>query len=241
MMPPTKTDPQSHSSKEIDKRRKKFCCQSGELPQKSSDNGLSTPSYTPQLVAFGPASVHPAGNRLGTDLITPTQFAPTSPRYPSLLSENPQSRSGKAIGHILMRKKSSPVKKDKKKAKENRDSHPLNLPPDELRSLSAAMAAQEGARDLMDIDSNVPDLSQNVESPASPVSTAPGAFPEIVNSIVNGVNGDHEDEKSPTPPPHRVQTMEKPPVDAEVAKAAGNKFFKAKDYSRAIVEYSKGG
>jgi DnaJ homolog subfamily C member 7 len=139
-----------------------------------------------------------------------------------------------------MKKKSSSSKKDKKKEKENRDSHPLNLPPDELRRLSAAMAAQEGARDSMDLD-NIGSLSsQNLESPGASAKTAPGAFPANANGPINGVNGDHEDEKSPTPPPHRVQIVEKPVVDAEAAKAAGNKFFKAKDYPRAIAEYTKG-
>lgn len=139
-----------------------------------------------------------------------------------------------------MKKKSSPVKKDKKKEKDNRDSHPLNLPPDELRRLSAAMAAQEGARNSMDTDSNEPVSSQDAESPATPLKTAPGGFPENVNGTLNGVNWDYGDEKSPTPPPHRVPMAETPKIDAEAAKAAGNKFFKAKDYPRAIAEYTKG-
>lgn len=139
-----------------------------------------------------------------------------------------------------MRKKSSPSKKDRKKEKDNRDSHPLNLPPEELRRLSAAMAAQEGARNPIDVDSNGPVSSQHAESPATPLKTAPGGFPENAHGTVNGVNGDRGDEKSPTPPPHRVPMAEKSTVDAEAAKAAGNKFFKAKDYSRAITEYTKG-
>jgi hypothetical protein len=32
----------------------------------------------------------------------------------------------------------------------------------------------------------------------------------------------------------------KPPVDAEACKTSGNKFFKAKDYDKAVKEYSKG-
>jgi DnaJ homolog subfamily C member 7 len=139
-----------------------------------------------------------------------------------------------------MKKKSSSSKKDKKKEKENRDSHPLNLPPDELRRLSAAMAAQEGARDSMDLDNIAAFSANNAESPGAPSQPAPGAFPPNADDAMNLVNGDHEDEKSPTPPPHRVQVIEKPFVDAEAAKAAGNKFFKAKDYSRAIMEYTKG-
>jgi DnaJ homolog subfamily C member 7 len=139
-----------------------------------------------------------------------------------------------------MKKKSSSSKKDKKKEKENRDSHPLNLPPDELRRLSAAMAAQDGARDSMDLDINGSLPAQNLESSSASSKPAPGAFPSNADDALNAVNGDHEDEKSPTPPPHRVQIVEKPVVDAEAAKAAGNKFFKAKDYSRAITEYTKG-
>jgi DnaJ homolog subfamily C member 7 len=139
-----------------------------------------------------------------------------------------------------MRKKSSPLKKDKRKEKDNRDSHPLNLPPDELRRLYAAMAAQEGARSSMDVDSNVQVSSPSAESPTTPLKVAPGAFPDNANGTLNGVNGDRGDEKSPTPPPHRVPMPEKPTIDAEAAKAAGNKFFKAKDYSRAIAEYTKG-
>ncbi|KAF1986816.1 TPR-like protein [Aulographum hederae CBS 113979] len=52
------------------------------------------------------------------------------------------------------------------------------------------------------------------------------------------------DEAGPAPPPHRVPTspppvQEPPAVDPEACKTAGNKFFKAKDYNRAIQEYSK--
>ncbi len=188
-----------------------------------------------QYLASHPAHSRPAGNRLNSEpVLNPIQNDSSS---------NPgfHSRSESAIGRSHMRKKSSPLKKDKKKDKDNRDSHPLNLPPDELRRLSAAMAAQEGARgDFMDLDSNGPFPSQETESPGTPVGTAPGAFPENANGTANGVNGDHGNEKSPTPPPHRVPIAEKPPIDAEAAKAAGNKFFKAKDYSRAIAEYTKG-
>lgn len=73
-------------------------------------------------------------------------------------------------------------------------------------------------------------------SPLEP--STPGSFP-----TANGTNGNMS-EQSPTPPPHRVLTSPIPPpkpaVDAEACKAAGNKFFKAKDYERAITEYTKG-
>ena len=74
----------------------------------------------------------------------------------------------------------------------------------------------------------------------------PGAFPgSAATASTNGVNGDgskavdSSDGEGPAPPPHRTPT---PPVkvDAEACKAAGNKFYKAGEYGRAIEEYSKG-
>ena len=50
-------------------------------------------------------------------------------------------------------------------------------------------------------------------------------------------NGD----KSPTPPPHKASsTPPKPAYDPEECKALGNKYFKAKDYTKAVQEYTKG-
>ena len=66
----------------------------------------------------------------------------------------------------------------------------------------------------MDVDSNDPRLS----------------------SSANGVNGTHA-EKSPTPPPHRSNGTT---AEADSFKLAGNKFFKDRNYARAIEEFSKG-
>jgi len=139
-----------------------------------------------------------------------------------------------------MQKSKSPKKQDRKKTKKDPDSHPLNLPPDELRRLSAAMAKDQARQSMsMDVDSKPEaDMTDETSQPAAPSQSAPGAFPDNTNGDTNGVNGHDEDEKSPTPPPHRVQPT--PKVDPEACKAAGNKFFKAKDYERAIAEYSKG-
>ena len=79
----------------------------------------------------------------------------------------------------------------------------------------------------------------------------PGAFQEL-----NG--GTYEDRTNsdtiPIPPPHGSKITSSPPpqpaqpsqpaqptVDAEACKALGNKYFIAKDYSKAIKEYTKGG
>jgi DnaJ homolog subfamily C member 7 len=121
----------------------------------------------------------------------------------------------------------SPKKSDKKKSKPaDPDSHPLNsyFP-------SAAMSGEDARATPMDVDGDAPAVNGNSQPP-TPSHDAPGAFP-------SDVNGDHDrEDRSPTPPPHKVQPA--PKVDPEACKAAGNKFFKAKDYDRAIQEYSKG-
>lgn len=110
------------------------------------------------------------------------------------------------------------------KRKKDQDTHPLNLPPEERNRLARMAAAAERPPTPMDIDS----------SPSS----APGAFP-----MSNGVDGDKEND-SPRPPPHRSSTGGSMKVedagDAEASKAAGNKFFKAKQFDKAIAEYTKG-
>ena len=101
------------------------------------------------------------------------------------------------------------------------------------------------AMSAMDVDSSSP-------APSSPATEVPGGF-----SKTNGTNGNHE--ARPAPPPHRYTKSpppssanyaatseaatvpaEMPTIDAEEYKAAGNKFFKIKDYPAAIKEYSKG-
>lgn len=130
----------------------------------------------------------------------------------------------------------------------DRSSHPLNLPPHELRRLSALSAMSDPSTPM--------EMDQDEEGPASslPSSPPPAMSPGPVSGAngVNGVNGLNDDD-SPIPPPHKVPTSPppqpqpppppppKPTVDAEACKAAGNKFFKAKDYAKAIKEYSKGG
>ena len=110
------------------------------------------------------------------------------------------------------------------------NSHPLNLPPDELRRLSAGgMSAMNEPPEPMDLDQDGPIST----APSSPPQVTPGSFP-----TTNGVNGD----ASPEPPPHkpaRSPSPQRPAVDPEAAKAAGNKHFKAKQYDQAIKEYTK--
>lgn len=150
-----------------------------------------------------------------------------------------------------MRKSKSPKKHDKDRDKEKRKSkhdpntHPLNLPPDQLRQLfTAQMARQEAEanRSSMSMDRDTPDASEQnfvngSSPPVTPSKEAPGAFPEHPSDHSTNGTSNASDERSPTPPPHRVTPQK---VDPEACKASGNKFFKARDYERAIAEYTKG-
>ena len=88
----------------------------------------------------------------------------------------------------------------------------------------------------MDVESSGPD----VKSSPAPARTAsyfgqPSGGPAGEDSP-NGVS-------SPVPPPHGEKPTSSPPskpsVDAEACKALGNKYFVAKDYTRAVQEYTK--
>jgi DnaJ family protein C protein 7 len=162
----------------------------------------------------------------------------------------PSSPDKKAHQRVKDKEKRSNSYSSKRSSKYDRDSHPLNLPPEELRRLSTSAMSQMSDQPTpqpMDIDRE----ATASPAPSSPTtSQAPGGFPKT-----NGVNGD---DARPAPPPHRYTTSPPPPsanyaktpeaasspvqaptIDAEEYKAAGNKFFKIKDYPAAIKEYSR--
>jgi DnaJ family protein C protein 7 len=93
----------------------------------------------------------------------------------------------------------------------------------------------------MDIDSEVPN-----GAPSSPSTqqTVPGAFDAPkVNGRRDSTNGEAQ---GPVPPPHKSTPSSPAPApvptaeDAEAFKTAGNKYYKAKEYKKAIEEYTKG-
>ena len=119
------------------------------------------------------------------------------------------------------------------------ETHPLNLPPEEIRRLSALSAMSSAAAQQ---ENGVDRDGYGDPMETTPAPEDPPTMPEV-----NGVNGEqqHEGEAGPVPPPHRTPTSpspqpEMPKVDAEACKAAGNKFYKAGQYEKAIEEYSKG-
>ncbi|KAF2395540.1 TPR-like protein [Trichodelitschia bisporula] len=134
-------------------------------------------------------------------------------------------------------------------ARFDRHSHPLNLPPEELRRLSQAAMSEAKNGDRMDIDR---DFTPPVQPSASPANMAAPPPPPAGFQRMNA-----DEEVAPRPPPHRVPTSPAPvpakpksapapppapptpTVDAEAYKAAGNKFFKNREYDKAIKEYTK--
>jgi DnaJ family protein C protein 7 len=125
----------------------------------------------------------------------------------------------------------------RRRSSDSRNSHPLNLPPEELRRLSALRSAN--------MASPKEEISEPMQESTPAPQQAPGAFPQP-----NG-NGDHTEESGPAPPPHNIKSAsnsppsnsppQSPVVDAQQCKEAGNKFFKAQQYDKAIEEYTKGG
>lgn len=103
------------------------------------------------------------------------------------------------------------------------DIHPLNLPPEERERRRSAMSSdseQDEEMYRMDVDSDTSGTNQHLN----------GADDEQMNG-----------DSSPIPPPHQTPSPPpKPAYDPEVCKATGNKYFKAKDYTRAAQEYTKG-
>ncbi|KAK4507614.1 hypothetical protein PRZ48_001349 [Zasmidium cellare] len=188
---------------------------------------------------------------------TTTPTNEPSPGTPPPLPHSPSSspeKEKKSKGYFVRERsakdaKSKSPRSSKSFSRSNPYEHPLNLPPDELRRLSALSASMSSPRDSRE-EGGVPIHSDPMET--TPAPETPGAFPQS-----NGVNGEHQNdedqENRPTPPPHRTPTSpqpqpeksdkpEKPEIreaEAEAYKAAGNKLYKAGQYGSAIDEYTK--
>jgi DnaJ family protein C protein 7 len=162
-----------------------------------------------------------------------TDATPTLAHRTLSTSSSPVKSHSRVSGTSSSSRRSSTFSKRSSKYDEDPHTHPLNLSPAERHKRMSAMD--------VDRDSSSP-------APSSPAAEVPGGFPKT-----NGTNG-------PAPPPHRytkspppnsgnyaatpeaaTPPAELPTIDAEEYKAAGNKFFKIKDYPAAIKEYSKGG
>ncbi|KAK7740528.1 hypothetical protein SLS53_005371 [Cytospora paraplurivora] len=111
------------------------------------------------------------------------------------------------------------------------------------------MSARESV-DRMDIDP--PSSAATPSSPPQRQATPPAAAAAAAAAAqktggsqtppaTNGSSSPKGDD-APAPPPHKTDPNSPPPTpadEAEIFKNLGNKFFKEKDYRRAIEEYSK--
>lgn len=180
-----------------------------------SSSSSSTPRHSfssknPPL-STPPPTNHPLP-RKSSSRPSHSRTSSTPPPKPSSASRHPPSTSARFSFSSASRSSRSSAGH---RYSHDPNSHPLNLPPDELRRLTAMAAAAD--RSSMDIDSNDPRLNSS-------------------SSATNGVNGS-QNERSPTPPPH---TSSGTPAEADSFKLAGNKFFKDGNFARAIEEFNKG-
>ncbi|KAI9645910.1 hypothetical protein NHQ30_005347 [Ciborinia camelliae] len=139
--------------------------------------------------------------------------------------------------------------------------HPLNLPPDQLRRLSTQVRMSEP----MDLDVDSPSSARNPSPPpatnsqpntqpstpksAEPVpkpSSKPAPKTSPQPSATNGQNVPVDGEGPPPPPPAHKSNPTSPqavapptPEEAEAFKDSGNRYYKVKQYKKAIEEYTK--
>ncbi|KAI1777600.1 hypothetical protein F4818DRAFT_319270 [Hypoxylon cercidicola] len=181
---------------------------------------------------------------------SPVKPSPSSSRSPAKKSTRPaspaqreqtKSRSSRSFPRHSTEQGTS---SSSRRSKIDTNTHPLNLPPDELKRLSAQY--NMGSRssldkmDKMDLDKDTP------APPSSPPPQQQASFtlpvnPPPTNGVKKVANEEEGDGPAPPPPAHRSNPSSPVPTDAEAAeahKADGNKFFKQKDFSRAIAEYT---
>ena len=123
--------------------------------------------------------------------------------------------------------------------------------------------------DIDDDDLSMSDSVTSSIPPSSPSTQVPTGAAKSSEGVANGLNGtaakplevdddsSSEEDEAPLPPPHRVTSMGSaqghqqqqatpppqlsvPPIDPELFKDAGNQHFSAREYSKAIQEYTKG-
>jgi DnaJ family protein C protein 7 len=121
------------------------------------------------------------------------------------------------------------------------DIHPLNLPKEEREVASKRFSAMSMMSDPMEVDS---DVQNGTPTSPQPQVSIPGSFD--APAPAPKTNGSAAQEEPPIPPPHKSNPTSPAapapptPEEAEAFKAAGNKFYKAKEYKKAIEEYTKG-
>ncbi|KAK0763049.1 hypothetical protein N5P37_004032 [Trichoderma harzianum] len=176
---------------------------------------------------------------------SPSVHADPPPAYSSTNSSpSPTKRSSRPVSHHkdakppssrssrLSRHSTDAGYSSRRSSKYDPDTHPLNLPPEEReRKRLSAMSAK------MDVD------PQPVNGAASPQPPKPSSNPSAQKNFAVPIpNGNMSNDEAPAPPPHKSNPSSPVPTpleDAETYKTNGNRFFKEKNYPKAIEQYSK--
>ncbi|KAI6246148.1 DnaJ subfamily C member 7 [Erysiphe necator] len=170
------------------------------------------------------------------DLLTPRSRSKES----ETISTKPKINKTKSENSKLSTRSSRSIRYSNKSPTSPRisyssDLHPLNLPPEQRRKLSVL--------------SNMPD-PEHMDEDTDTTNTTSNPSKINVNPLVregskkNGCSPS-TNEEGPVPPPHRsnsnspIVITSSPAEEAEIYKCAGNKHYKAKDYKKAIEEYTK--
>jgi DnaJ homolog subfamily C member 7 len=208
------------------------------------------PPQPGSAAAAAPASPTKSPTKSSTSR-SPSKKAAQRPESPSSReAKSSQPRSSRSFA----RHPSDTSSSSRKQKKIDPDIHPLNLPPEQRKRLSALSAM--GDRNSMDVDkepvnggspsSPPPQPHPQAQSSPQKKPSAPTQSNSFTVPVTNGQDASANGaapEQVPTPPPHRSQPsspVQNAAAEAESLKNEGNKFFKMKDYSRAIDFYSKG-
>jgi len=212
----------------------KFFSKSAKKAEDDEYNSQSEPSSPVKSPTKPPAKAPPKSSA-----------ASSSSQRPAPRPESPSLRDAKARPSRSFARQ--PTDPGSRRKKIDPDTHPLNLPPEQRKRFSAMSANNINNRSSMDIDREPPSgtpSSPPPQQPASQATPSSSASKMPAAAAANGVPSPMNiDSDVPVPPPHRSQPSSPTPSpleEAEAYKAAGNRFFKEKDYKRAIEEYSKG-
>lgn len=190
--------------------------------QKKPDDDLDDSNNPAAAATSSSAASAPSTPHKAPPTARPTPRKPSSPRPAS--PGTPLRAEPKRSSRSFTRQPTDPTSSSSRRsaAKIDPDTHPLNLPPEQRKRLSSQLnnSRTRDNVDRMDVDRD----------------TTPAAQPAS-----NGMNGAPKDDP-PIPPPHRSNPASPPtnPIDeAESHKAIGNRFFKERDYQKAIEYYTK--
>ena len=112
--------------------------------------------------------------------------------------------------------------------------HPLNLPPDERERRRITLANMSGWSDSAELDSS---NGEALHSPSS--ATTPGLYFDDTAEREASNNPKPSPPSAPNGIPPQPSPGQQAESDAEAYKAAGNKFFKAGDFRKAVAEYGR--